>query len=110
MSTSAVTATAIPIREVELVTLRLRATIKSHQTTVHVGTGAPARPGRAKPGKVLKDSAPVFFSGKKSSAAILSRDALPAGKKYSGPAVVTEYSATTVVPPGMTFRRSDRET
>ncbi len=93
-----------PTREVELVTLRLRATIKSQQARGHVGTGAPARPSRAKPGKVLKDSAAVFFSGKKLSAAILSRDALPAGKKYSGPAVITEYSATTVVPPGMTFR------
>ena len=33
------------------------------------------------------------------------RDALPAGKKYSGPAVITEYSATTVVPPGVSFGR-----
>ena len=43
-----------PARAVELVTLRLRATIKSQQTRAHVGTGAPARPGRAKPGKRLK--------------------------------------------------------
>jgi N-methylhydantoinase A len=47
----------------------------------------------------------VFFSGKTLVAAILLRDALLMGKKYSGPAVVTEYSATTAVPPGMTFRR-----
>ena len=38
--------------------------------TGHVGTGAPARPGRAKPGRVLPERAPVFFSGKKESAAI----------------------------------------
>jgi N-methylhydantoinase A/oxoprolinase/acetone carboxylase beta subunit len=25
------------------------------------------------------------------------------GRKYSGPAIVTEYSATTVVPPGRSF-------
>jgi N-methylhydantoinase A/oxoprolinase/acetone carboxylase beta subunit len=25
------------------------------------------------------------------------------GKKYSGPAIVTEYSATTAIPPGMSF-------
>ena len=93
-----------PARAVELVTLRLRATIKSHQTRAHVGTGAPARPGRAKPGRGFPNRAPVFFSGKKLSAAIVSRDALPSGKKYSGPAVITEYSATTVVPPGMSFR------
>jgi N-methylhydantoinase A len=101
-----------PAREVELVTLRLRATIKSPQTRVaqgstpgHVGPGALARPGRAKPGKAVPDRTPVFFSGKRLAAAILSRGALPIGKKYSGPAVVTEYSATTAVPPGMTFRQ-----
>jgi N-methylhydantoinase A len=94
-----------PARAVELVTLRLRATIKSHQTRAHVGTGAPARPGRAKPGRGSPNSAAVFFSGKKFTAAIYSRDTLPAGRKYSGPAVITEYSATTVVPPGMRFSR-----
>ena len=94
-----------PARAVELVTLRLRATIKSHQTRAHVGTGAPARPGRTKPGRGSPNSAAVFFSGKKFTAAIYSRDNLPAGRKYSGPAVITEYSATTVVPPGMRFRR-----
>jgi N-methylhydantoinase A len=99
-------------REVELVTLRLRATVKSPQARiakgsppVQVGTGALGRPGRAKPGNGFKNRAPVFFSEKKLAAAILSRDSLPIGKKYSGPAVVTEYSATTVVPPGMSFRR-----
>jgi N-methylhydantoinase A len=101
-----------PAREVELVTLRLRATVKSPQARIakgspagHVGTGALAPPGRAKPGNAFKGPALVFFSGKKLAAAILSRDALPIGKKYSGPAVVTEYSATTVVPPGVSFRR-----
>ncbi len=77
-STSAVTATIIPTREVELVTLRLRATIKSQQSAMvstpgHVGTGAPARPGRAKPGSVSPDRAPVSFSGKR----LASRDPFP---------------------------------
>jgi N-methylhydantoinase A len=103
-----------PAREVELVTLRLRATIKSPQSRIakgttsgHVGMGASARPGRARPGKVFLDRASVFFNGKKFTAGILSRGSLSTGKKYCGPAVVTEYSATTVVPPGMGFR-SDR--
>jgi len=105
-----------PTREVELVTLRLRSTIKSRQASLvprhtpsHVGTGAPARPGRAKPGNAFPDRAPVFFAGKNTTAAILSRDSLPLGKKHSGPAVVTEYSATTVVPSGLTFRRERSE-
>ncbi len=99
-------------RELELVTVRVRATIKSRQSNMvegssqgHVGTGALARPGRAKPGKMSPDRAPVSFSGKKLATAILSRDSLPIGKKCSGPAVVTEYSATTVVPPGVSFGR-----
>jgi N-methylhydantoinase A len=99
-----------PEREVELVTLRLRATVKSQlagiakgTTPGRVGTGALARPGRAKPGDESSNRAPVFFSGKKLTASILSRDSLLAGRKYSGPAVVTEYSATTVVPPGLRF-------
>ncbi len=90
-------------REVELVTLRLRSRIGGSMTS-HVGTGAPARPSRAKPGELAADRAPVFFSGKKIATAILSRDSLSIGKKYPGPAVVTEYSATTVIPPGLNFQ------
>jgi N-methylhydantoinase A len=36
--------------------------------------------------------------------AILDRDSLPVGKLFRGPAIVTEYSATTVVPPDASFR------
>jgi N-methylhydantoinase A len=43
------------------------------------------------------------FSGKKSVAAIHSRDSLKVGKNYAGPAIITEYSATTVVPAGKRF-------
>lgn len=99
-----------PAREVELVTLRLRSTIRAQPASMvkgatrgHVGTGAPARPGRAEPGSEFR--APVFFSGKKLTTAILPRESLMPGKKCSGPAVITEYSATTIVPPGMNFRR-----
>ena len=88
-------------REVELVTLRLRASVKS--TTRHVGTGAFAGPSRAKVASpsVLKFS--VLFDGKKLATAIYSRDELKVGNIYLGPAIVTEYSATTVVPPSKRF-------
>jgi N-methylhydantoinase A len=36
--------------------------------------------------------------------AILPRAALATRKKYRGPAIITEYSATTVVPPGLPFQ------
>jgi N-methylhydantoinase A len=97
-----------PKRTVELVTLRLRSTIKSPEarlasTTSHVGTAAPSRPGRAKLGGAAPNRAPVYFAGRKLAAAIHARDSLKIRKKYSGPAVVTEYSATTAVPPSMRF-------
>jgi N-methylhydantoinase A len=99
-----------PNREVELVTLRLRSTIKSQlaiqshgPVTGHVVTGAYARQGRAMPGDEFLNRAPVFFSREKQTAEIISRDSLRASKKYSGPAVVIEYSATTVVLPKMTY-------
>jgi N-methylhydantoinase A len=107
-------------REVELVTLRLRASVKSPQqgaTTervgkiAHVGTAAlvslprakPRGPGRARLGSPSTPQAPVLFDGKKLATTIHSRDALKLGKYYSGPSVITEYSATTVIPPRKRF-------
>jgi N-methylhydantoinase A len=95
-------------REVELVTLRLRATLA---TRTRVGTGTLVSLPRAKPrgparAKLVSPStlkAAVLFGGKKLSTAIYSRDTLKPGKTYSGPAIVTEYSATTVVPPNNRF-------
>jgi N-methylhydantoinase A len=91
-----------PNREVELVTLRLRATLRS--TTSHVGADAFVRPSRAKLGKLSPPRSPVLFDSKKLPTKIYARDDLQPGKKYSGPAIITEYSATTVIPPGKSFR------
>ena len=69
-----------------------------------MGRAALGRPGRAKlgsPSSSLK--APVLFEGKKLATPIYSRDALKPGKNYSGPAIITEYSATTVIPPSKRF-------
>ena len=87
-----------PGREVELVTLRLRASVKS---TIRGGTRASNHRDPAR--RFAASRAPVFFDGKTVSAAIWARELLPPGRKLSGPAVVTEYSATTVVPPGKRF-------
>jgi N-methylhydantoinase A len=102
---------AHPTREVELVTLRLRATLptSSHVDKMnagnmdHVGPVTLARPGRAKLGSLSTPRAPVLFEGKTLATAICSRDSLIPGRTYSGPAIVTEYSATTVIPPGKRF-------
>jgi N-methylhydantoinase A len=90
-----------PAREIELVTLRLRATMKAPQSSLRVAHLG--RAGRAKRTGLDPEHAPIFFGGKKVRAAICDRDSLRPGGKYSGAAVVAEYSATTVVPPGKRF-------
>jgi N-methylhydantoinase A len=101
-----------PNREVELVTLRLRAVLESKQVgiattrvgkTDHVGTGAFARPGRAKLGRLSSPKVPVLFEGKKQATRIYFRAELQPRKHYPGPAIITEYSATTVIPPTKHF-------
>jgi N-methylhydantoinase A len=76
---------------VEVVTLRLRA---------RGGRGAlPAdrvtRSGRASP----IATRPVVFAGVARQAPVYRRDDLAPGRRIGGPAVVCEYSATTLVPP-----------
>jgi N-methylhydantoinase A len=86
-----------PQRDVEIVTLRLRGRVRSPEA------------GRAKrhAAALTESAAPrrtsVIFDRKAVPALLYERDALAPRKAYRGPAVVTEYSATTVVPPGMHF-------
>jgi N-methylhydantoinase A len=103
---------AHPNRELELVTLRLRATLKSPKLETkkahvhgidHMGMAALGCPGRAKPGSLSTPKAPVVFEGKKLDTPIHSRESLKPGKTYLGPAIITEYSATTVIPPNKHF-------
>jgi N-methylhydantoinase A len=100
-------------REVELVTLRLRATLPTNVAEMnYVGTATPESlprvesrgPSRAKLGSSSAPKSAVLFDGKKYGTRIYSRESLKPGKKYSGPAIITEYSATTVVPPGKRFQ------
>jgi N-methylhydantoinase A len=88
-----------PSREVELVTLRLRASVKSPQASF-----GKADLVRANQASIGSERAPVFFD-RKITATIYDRDSLQPGKKYEGPAVVTEYSGTAVVPPRKQFWR-----
>jgi N-methylhydantoinase A len=107
-------------REIELVTLRLRALVKSPRARAgnmghrkktnherpgnHVGRADLDRPGRAKPGSSSSPKALVAFDGKKFATGIYPRTELQPGRKYSGPAIITEYSATTIIPLHHTFR------
>ena len=85
-----------PGREVELVTLRLRTTIP---TRMPASTFRP----EAKR-KQAASTARVFVGGKLQPARIYDRASLVMGRRYAGSVVITEYSATTFVPPGMRFR------
>jgi N-methylhydantoinase A len=87
-----------PAREIELVTLRLRAVMRSPQSRV-----VKTRPHRTNRGGSHSERASTYFEDKNISAVIYARDLLQPGRKYLGAAVVTEYSATTIVPPGTQF-------
>jgi N-methylhydantoinase A len=86
--------------EIEVVTLRLRATLA--QSAEHVLQDAFLRPDRAGLGRPSPETA-VSFQGEKQKAKIYSREQLRPQRKYSGPAIITEYSGTTVVPPKKRF-------
>jgi N-methylhydantoinase A len=82
-----------PDRDVEIVTLRLRASIAAPNVQLRA---AETR------SQVPAEQAGVIFSGKPLPTAILTRSSLAVNRSFAGPAVVTEYSATTVVPPRWT--------
>jgi N-methylhydantoinase A len=94
----------------ELVTLRLRATVKSPQAKTVTSSGhvdsrnaAEARGSKSPRSIHNSDYQRVHFNGKPLKTAIHERDQLRVEKKYTGPAIITEYSATTVIPPGKRF-------
>ncbi|HEX3322702.1 MAG TPA: hydantoinase/oxoprolinase family protein [Terriglobales bacterium] len=73
-------------REVELVTLRLRSLVRSPRTTISQKT------------VTRKAVALKACPTSKEGFTIYDRETLPISKRVSGSAIVTEYSATTVVP------------
>lgn len=88
---------AKPERAVEIVTIRLRAWQPAPTADRDVAAGAPAETeGR----ESVEDT--VVFAGRARQTSIVSREELAKNSIQSipGPAIVTEYSATTVIPPG----------
>jgi N-methylhydantoinase A len=53
------------------------------------------------------ETRPVIFNGETHDAAILRRGLLPVGAAFTGPAVIEEETATTVLPPGWQGRVDD---
>ena len=48
----------------------------------------------------ISRTSPVLFRGRAHAAPVYVRERLRPGNRFGGPAIVSEYSATTVVPPG----------
>jgi N-methylhydantoinase A len=82
-------------RTVEVVTVRVRVTLPAEPvefppSRLRDGDGRQARIGSRR----------VIFGGEHREALVYDRERLRAGDRFAGPAIVTEYSATTVVPIG----------
>jgi len=87
-----------PEREVEIVTVRMRGRVASPEklSRLRIQTGA---------GKLQQSSTMVHFAGKNYKTPIMPRDLLKPGRTYRGPAIISEYSATSVVPPAFSFHK-----
>jgi N-methylhydantoinase A len=84
---------------VEVVNVRVRLTAKTGEINLprqdlRPGDGAQA---------VLKTRA-IHFAGGWQQSKVYQRDLLVPGDNFSGPALITEYSSTTVLPPECTAR------
>jgi N-methylhydantoinase A len=82
-------------RQVEAVTVRLRSVVPSEtggfpQEKCIPGNGARAAVGEKQ----------IYIDGHWAPGVVYDREKLGSGDVFSGPAIVTEYSATTFVPPG----------
>ncbi len=88
-------------REIEIVTLRLRARVLSPQ--LRISPASTVRSSRLS-NPVPIERTPVIFQGRTITTPVYERTGLPRDHILEGPAVITEYSATTVIPPQRTFR------
>jgi N-methylhydantoinase A len=79
-------------RPLEVVTVRVRAR--------GGGASVPRDPLPRRGPSVAVARRAVWFDGRRVVAPVHRRETLPAGWRTRGPAIVCEYSATTVVPPG----------
>ena len=85
-----------PERDVEIVTVRMRGRVASPEKLSRLKISE--EQGNLKPAAAM-----VHFGGKRHKTQIIPRASIRTGKKLRGPAIITEYSATTVVPPGLFF-------
>lgn len=88
-------------REIELVTLRLRGRMSA--PTLELERNKRGKSVRSSQSPVAKERDRVIFQGRAVATPVYDREELREGKKLIGPAIITEYSATTAIPPGKGF-------
>jgi N-methylhydantoinase A len=88
---------AHPGRALEIVNLRLRLSIRTPKPQLRAHRTRHPDPARAR-----VKTKPVWFAGRFHRTGLYDRERLEAGARLVGPAVVFEYSSTTVVPPDFT--------
>ena len=89
-------------REIELVTVRLRARLRTPQSVPQGKTAKPYTRRGASARVAPVEQVRVVFE-KAEAAPVFERNDLPPNQIVRGPAVITEYSATTVIPSGKKF-------
>ena len=90
-----------PSKEIELVTVRLRGKVKAQRLNVAHPKADNAR--RSSGHAVPVERATVIFQERHIATPVYERVDLAAEPLLKGPAVITEYSATTTIPPGKKF-------
>jgi N-methylhydantoinase A len=90
---------ADPQRPVEVVNVRVRLVAPSDRIPLR---RSPLRGRDARKAIVMRRSA--WFDGHGVAVPVYDRERLAPGNRFDGPALVVEYSATTVVPPGCRAR------
>jgi N-methylhydantoinase A len=86
-------------RPIEVVNVRVRMVALAPS---FAQTSEPLREGDGR--QALVTSRPVYFDGEFLDTRIYTRDRLTPGDIFTGPAIITEYSSATVLPPGDTLR------
>jgi N-methylhydantoinase A len=87
-----------PERDAEIVTVRMRGRVASPEKLSRLKI-------REEQGTFKPSTVTAHFAGRRHRTQILPRHSIQKGKRYRGPAIITEYSATTVVLPGLIYRK-----
>jgi N-methylhydantoinase A len=87
-----------PEKELEIVTVRMRGRVASPEKLSRIKI-------LEEQDKLKSSTQMVHFAGRRYKTQIIPRSAIQQGRRYRGPAIITEYSATTVVPPRLRYQK-----